>query len=83
LLVVTRHPGGPPGRPKIHPALPLRAFLHHNQLLKIRFVGLKKFTIPISDFNLNLVELALSLRHQGSWRWKYGHLVVFIRHDSA
>jgi hypothetical protein len=28
LLLVTRHPGGPPGRPKIHPALPLRAFLH-------------------------------------------------------
>jgi hypothetical protein len=25
LLVVTRHPGGPPGRPKIHP---VRAFLH-------------------------------------------------------
>jgi hypothetical protein len=24
LLVVTRHPGGPPGRPTIHPALPLR-----------------------------------------------------------
>jgi hypothetical protein len=22
LLVVTRHPGGPPGRPKIHPVLP-------------------------------------------------------------
>jgi hypothetical protein len=21
-LVVTRHPGGPPGRPKIHPVLP-------------------------------------------------------------
>jgi hypothetical protein len=28
LLVVTRHPGGPPGRPKVHPALPLRAILH-------------------------------------------------------
>jgi hypothetical protein len=24
LLVATRHPGGSPGRPKIHPALPLR-----------------------------------------------------------
>ena len=24
LLVVTRHPGGPPGRPKIHPVIPLR-----------------------------------------------------------
>jgi hypothetical protein len=24
LLVVTRHPGGPQGRPKIHPVLPLR-----------------------------------------------------------
>jgi hypothetical protein len=24
LLVVTRHPGGTPGRPKIQPALPLR-----------------------------------------------------------
>jgi hypothetical protein len=28
LLVVTRHPGGPPGRPKIQPVLPLRAFLY-------------------------------------------------------
>jgi hypothetical protein len=28
LLVVTRHPGEPPGQPKIHPVLPLRAFLH-------------------------------------------------------
>jgi hypothetical protein len=27
LLVVTRQPGGPPGRPKIHPALPLRDLL--------------------------------------------------------
>jgi hypothetical protein len=27
LLVVTRHPGGPLGQPKIHPAFPLRAFL--------------------------------------------------------
>jgi hypothetical protein len=27
LLVVTRHPGGPPGRPKIHPVLPRFALL--------------------------------------------------------
>ena len=27
LLVVTRHPGGPPGRLKIHPSLPLRDLL--------------------------------------------------------
>jgi hypothetical protein len=28
LLVVTRHPGGPPGRPKILPVLPLRVSFH-------------------------------------------------------
>jgi hypothetical protein len=28
LLVETRHPGGPPGRPKIHPALPLPRFIY-------------------------------------------------------
>ena len=35
LLVVTRHPGGPPGRPIIHPALPLRAFLHYPKFYKV------------------------------------------------
>jgi hypothetical protein len=44
LLVVTRHPGGPPGRPKIHPALPLRAFLH--------FIFI--FIIIIIIFNLHM-----------------------------
>jgi hypothetical protein len=62
----------------------------------------KIFKKSFFNFNLKLVEVTLSWRHHGSWRWrwkqkcfwdrkmnllkvymKYGHLVVFIRHDSA
>jgi hypothetical protein len=38
LLVVTRHPGGPPGRPKIHPVLPRFALFFIIKKKKIGFI---------------------------------------------
>jgi hypothetical protein len=44
MLVVTRHPGGPPGRPKIHPVLPRFAlfFIHNPEYRVDRNLALYK-----------------------------------------
>jgi hypothetical protein len=47
LLVVTRHPGGPPGRPKIHPVLPLRMSFEFGFYLQKSSLYFASFQIPI------------------------------------
>jgi hypothetical protein len=43
LLVVARHPGGPPGRRKIHPVLPLRDLFYSLMLYDFFFSYLSIF----------------------------------------
>ena len=77
LLVVTRHPGGPPGRPKIHPKF--YPVLPH----RVSFKSIKQKTIWMSQRGRGFVPLhgafKAEMQRGGAPYVAYGARTVYVR----